>query len=300
MAAAPNVWTEQQLAADAAHSQGLVVQRILGATHYEAAFAEAMTLVEALMVATNDLRSLAANVLVSEPALTYALRFCAGPPVSNDIIVGQVGGSISVKALPIARAQKIVALLTPALDPHRFNWLAASRAPLKHERELAIQWTAGLIAVERARTRMRMEPSQAQEVAIKGALEAAGLKYVKRDKLPINLISDLEPGTYTDETMCGTRQADVPARLFDGRLLLIEAKVSGTQLNSLKRLVNDSAAKAPVWRNHFGAGAAVPVAVLSGAFALEHLKMAQGATYGLYIVWDHRLQDLTSFAKAAV
>ena len=143
-----------------------------------------------------------------------------------------------------------------------------------------------------------MRASLTQETSIREALSEAGLTQIPRPQ-SIRLISDLEPGSFTEETDAGGRKADVPARLYDGRLLLIEAKVSSTRLNSYKRLINDSCSKAPVWRRHFGDGAVVPVAVLSGAFSVEHLRVAQSDVYRMYLIWDHALDTLVEFVQRA-
>lgn len=70
----------------------------------------------------------------------------------------------------------------------------------------------------------------------------------------------------------------------------IECKVSNSSTNSVKRLNNDAAVKATVWRGDFGALQVVPAAVLSGVYKLHNLEDAQRR--GLTIYWAHRLSDL--------
>ena len=53
--------------------------------------------------------------------------------------------------------------------------------------------------------------------------------------------------------MVGSRRSDVPIRLWDGRLMPTECKVSNSSTNSYKRINNDAAVKAVVWRQEFGA-----------------------------------------------
>lgn len=299
MPAALPVWTDEELAAASAVSQAGVIERILGATYYREAFPRHRDEVVMLFERTADLRQIDPAMLVAAPQLVTAFRFTFAPPLSNDTVKEHVGGAVDVRRLPLQRAEAVVELIRKGLDTLRFPWLIEGREPTGSERELAITWTAGLMAVERARTDARIRPSRDQEARVKQVLEAAGLTRVARPRRGIKLISDLVPGTFTDETHCGSRQADIPARLFDGRLLLIEAKISGTQLNSWKRLINDSCTKAPDWRREFGDGAVVPVAVLSGAFALEHLKLAQGPSYRMLLIWDHRLDVLREFVQRA-
>jgi hypothetical protein len=62
-------------------------------------------------------------------------------------------------------------------------------------------------------------------------------------------------------------------------------------VNSVKRVRNDTAAKAKHWAEAVGK-TVVPVALLSGVFGTEDLKQAQHA--GLFLVWAH---DLDSFIE---
>ena len=96
--------------------------------------------------------------------------------------------------------------------------------------------------------------------------------------------------------MLGTRKADVVARLWDGRILAIECKVSNSQLNSIKRLTNDTAVKARVWIEDFGRANVVPCAMLAGVFGLRHLKDSQDR--GLTLFWSHSPEELITFIEA--
>jgi hypothetical protein len=78
--------------------------------------------------------------------------------------------------------------------------------------------------------------------------------------------------------------------IADGRIVAVEAKDSSSVVNSVKRVLNDTAAKARHWQVMAGKEI-VPVALLSGVFGAAHLAAAQSS--GLYLVWAH---DLDSFA----
>ena len=93
--------------------------------------------------------------------------------------------------------------------------------------------------------------------------------------------------------MFGDRKADLVVRLYDGRLMPIECKVSNSATNSVKRLNNDAAVKAEAWLKQFGTLQTVPTAVLSGVFKRHNLVQAQEA--GLTIYWAHDLQPLGDF-----
>ena len=108
------------------------------------------------------------------------------------------------------------------------------------------------------------------------------------------MFSAPEVGHFTGECVVGeSRKADIVVRLWDGRVMPIECKVSNSQLNSIKRLTNDAAVKARVWIDDLGRNNVVPVAVLSGVFGLRHLIEAQER--GLTLFWAHSLEELQSF-----
>ena len=94
----------------------------------------------------------------------------------------------------------------------------------------------------------------------------------------------------------GSRKADLVVSLWDGRIMPIECKVSNSALNSVKRLNNDAAVKASVWLADFGTTNIVPVAVLSGVYALRSLEEAQER--GLTLYWAHRLSDLVQWIES--
>jgi hypothetical protein len=87
--------------------------------------------------------------------------------------------------------------------------------------------------------------------------------------------------------MFGTRKADFVIGLWDGRKMPLECKVSNSSTNSVKRLNNDAAVKAGVWRQEFGTAQTVPAAMLSGVFKTHNLISAQQG--GLALFWAYRL-----------
>jgi len=73
-------------------------------------------------------------------------------------------------------------------------------------------------------------------------------------------------------------------------MALIECKDSNSLVNSIKRLNNDTAAKAKHWLSQFGEAAVVPLAVISGAYYHHSLVQAQQA--GLSLIWEHAIEEL--------
>ncbi len=88
--------------------------------------------------------------------------------------------------------------------------------------------------------------------------------------------------------MLGKRKADFIIGVPDGRIMALECKVSNSALNSIKRLNNDAAIKAEIWRQDFGDRNVVPAAVLAGVYKSSHLESAQER--GLCLFWSHSLE----------
>jgi hypothetical protein len=63
----------------------------------------------------------------------------------------------------------------------------------------------------------------------------------------------------------------------------------------VKRLNNDTAAKATVWFKDFGTRQVVPVAVLSGVYKPHNLQDAQDR--GLALFWAHNLKALADWIE---
>ena len=120
-------------------------------------------------------------------------------------------------------------------------------------------------------------------------MEARKRKVLTLDQAP-------KPGEFCGESMFGGRKAELLVRLWDGRVMPIECKVSNSALNSIKRLNNDATVKAEHWRADWGPRNVVPCAVLSGVFDLRHLIEAQ--TRGLCLFWAHDLQPFVDFVVA--
>jgi hypothetical protein len=78
-------------------------------------------------------------------------------------------------------------------------------------------------------------------------------------------------------------------------MIALEAKDSSSGLNSTKRLLNDTAAKAKHYRDEGGKNI-ISVALLSGVFKLSDLRAAQAA--GLYLVWAHDIDGFIEWIKS--
>jgi len=257
--------------------------------------------IDTLLESTVDLTELldkAVDVLTDSELLS-AVRYLAGPPISaDDLKVLAEDASLTPSRLRAdpEMAKRIVGVVLLGVDRGRFPWLSESREPTESERHAAVVATAALLAQRSVMTGRANEGKDEQEQAIKDGLSS--WQFVEAPTRTIQNLSEApEIGTFCGESMFGNRKADIVARLYDGRVMPIEAKVSNSSTNSVKRLNNDAAAKARQWTQQFGTSNVVPVAVLGGVFKLHNLRSAQD-TDGLTIFWAHELAPMRAFIES--
>ena len=76
---------------------------------------------------------------------------------------------------------------------------------------------------------------------VKSRLTSAGFIEEQPHAIP-DVFSAPDVGRFTGECVVGeSRKADIVVRLWDGRVMPIECKVSNSQLNSIKRLTTPAA-----------------------------------------------------------
>jgi hypothetical protein len=298
----PPSWTEKQLIFDRDHAIEIFrrtrMEEPLEA--YVEAFEERRDAFDTLLETTVDLTQLSehAHTVLTDPRLLEALRYVAAPPISlDDLKVVADAPSLSARTLEANRelAQRLIDTVMLGLDPRRFPWLAEGREPREEEKRAAILASAALIASQRVATDRRSEGKSDQEAMIGAALIGAGFQQVATRV--VNTIQEGPgPGQFCRESMLGTRKADFLVGLHDRRLMPIEAKVSNSSTNSIKRLNNDAAAKATIWLEQFGKLNVVPTAVLSGVYKLKHLIAAQ--EHGLVLFWAHDLAKMIEWINS--
>lgn len=296
----PRRWTDDELEAASleATTRFVAERQAEGGAAYQAAFEEALEVVNVLFAATDDLHNLAAgDAIADDPTLLNGARYLDGPPVSQDDLETIVSVAVAADEGERTMAQHLGAVISAGLDRARFPWLFEDqpRSPTAAERELATRWTAGLWAVQRSATRRRGEEATRQEEAVKQLLRDGGFTEVPRRT--INAVGDLEPGQFCPEAVTGGVKCDVPMRLRNGYLLLIECKVSSSAVNSVKRLNHETGNKAREWARRFGEQA-FAMAVLAGVFRKINLTRAQDHQ-GIYLVWERDLEPLVEFLEAA-
>jgi hypothetical protein len=292
----PPVWTSEDLDKERLRSIALFRSERLEEPleDYLDAFDRYQGYVEDLLETTIDLAEFddsALDILVDKK-LREAFRYLAAPPISEDDlkILSEVRSFTkgSLRERP-GDVQKVLAVVREVIDRRRFIWVAENREPEEHEKAAAVMASAALMAASRAQTNRRTLLKKRQEARVSASLSSLGLKEVRRRKIR-TLAQAPGLGEFCGECSVAGRKADLVVRMWDDRAMPIECKVSNSALNSVKRLNNDAAVKAGIWKHKLGVDQVVPVAVLAGVYNLSNLLDAQSS--GLTIFWAHDLGRL--------
>jgi hypothetical protein len=300
----PVKWTEHRLAKDAKISKDLfTAERDSLTDAWERHVTDSRVKFDKLFAILSDLNpkkaiKSASYAEVFSSNISDALRYLAGPPISDDdlaVISGIKSKSAKVIAKDPDAVAEIVDVIFRILDHYRFPWVQAKRAPTAAERDAALVASSVLLAAQKIATERRNTGKTNQESSVKDYLKSIGFSEVPTAAID-TIVSGPQNNQFCGECQLGTRKADIVVRLFDTRLLAIECKVSNSEINSVKRLNNDAAAKAETWRKAFGETQVVTAAMLSGVFKVLNLQQAQ--TSGLAIFWAHSLPELGAFIES--
>lgn len=234
------IWTVEELERDRLHAiedfKRARVDEPLEA--YLRTFDSASRSLQELLDRSGDLMDLSTSIerLLDEPALAEGVRYLAGPPISLDDLKTIVDAS-SLSASALRRdsglVRRFAATIRVGLDCRRFPWVEAGRPPTQSEREAAVLATAALIATQRHATSRRNEGKRQQEALVRSELVRAGLTEVPRREIA-TILRAPAPGEFCLEAVLGRRKADLIVRLWDGRVMPIECKVSNSSTNSVK------------------------------------------------------------------
>jgi XamI restriction endonuclease len=296
----PPRWTDDQLEERRreAIADFIAARSAEGSARYQEIFATRLAEAEQLFAATEDLLLLGSGeALAGNPSLIEVARYLGAPPISGGDLNTLAEANVATrKRLDADLGRKTAEIILASLDPERFPWMFANppRRPTDEERQLALRWTTGLKAAAETQTGRRGEASHRQEAAVSQLLLQLGFEQVAAR--PIELTGGLADGQFSREAPVMGVKCDVPLRLHDGRLLLIECKVSNEGTNSVKRLNREVGGKAREWNRQLGA-VAVPAVVLGGVFRLINLQRAQEG--GIAIFWERDLEPLAEFVEAA-
>jgi hypothetical protein len=299
----PRVWTDEELAEHARRALNAFVDRRLAEpssryiNHLKARRAALYRLVRILAPidpASPDIAVV--REILGDPELEAALRYLAGPPISADdlgVVVTRDTRRLTKRRLNSdpTLATDILKLICRLADAERFPWVRDNRPPRRYELKQAIRATTAMHAAQTLQTERRNYGKEIERYLERRLVEAAFGKVRSPNGGKIDAPVYLpKQATFYGECSLYGRRADLLIGLPDGRSVAVEAKDSSSVLNSLKRVLNDTAAKADFWHGKLGESV-IPVALLSGVFGLENLKSAQARR--LYLVWS---DNLDSFA----
>ena len=300
--AAPPRWSDDQFEDDRKKSIHIFREQRMQEPleQYLEAFEVSQDAIDTLLESTVDLTTLLDKAIdvLTDANLLPAVRYLAGPPISTDDLRTLAYDASLTPSLLRANpdmARQVMEVILANVDRARFPWISEDREPTEAERQAASVATAALLAQRAVMTSRANESKDEQEQAIKDRLVTAGFTEVETRTVH-NMSEAPEIGTFCGESLFGERKADIIIRLYDGRIMPAEAKVSNSATNSIKRLNNDAAAKAEKWNTQFGTANVVPAAVLSGVFKLNNLRSAQSAN--LTIFWAHNLDAMVEFIEA--
>jgi len=304
----PTVWTEEELIAQAQIALNEFVDRRLAEpggmyqAHVQARRASLIRLFMGLsgMDPANPDPATVRKVLLDD-GLFDALRHVTGPPVSEDDLGVLVTRSVKgfnksdlrgSEQLPV----DVLKLICRLADPYRFPWIADRRSPSPRELRNAIQATITLHASQALQTERR---GYGKDVEKRLEIRLSELGFSKettpnKAKITAPIHYPKYPKFYGECTV-HSRKVDLFIALPTGRMVALEAKDSSSALNSIKRLNNDTAAKA----KHFAAEGGkniINVALLSGVFNVRSLVAAQES--GLFLVWSHDLDGFIEWVKS--
>ena len=280
---APKIWTKDELEKEAQIALEQFVDRRLAepdgtyAAHVKTHRKAILRLFKEL--AGVDLKNpdpKAIRKIILDKELFAALRYVSGPPVSEDdlgvIVTRDIAGVNKTKVkqseeLPV----DILKLICSMTDPYRFPWIAAARKPSTRELREAVQSTTTLHATQSLQTERRGYGKQVERSLEKRLTELDFKKVRTPNKGTITAPIHYPdyPDFYGECTVHG-RKVDLFIALPTGRMVALEAKDSSSALNSVKRLSNDTAAKAKHFATEDGKNI-IDVALLSGVFKIKTL-----------------------------
>ena len=303
MKSVPIQWTAAELANDSVVAASRFrSDRLAASDSWETHYRQARDKFELLFQKLDDLDpGVISHDKLAEAyqlGLGEALRYLAGPPISDDDlqVIAEVNSIAPGQLRKDPEAlRKVFKVIERVVDPHRFPWVASGSAPTQDQREAALLASSVLLAAQRVATQRRNEGKENQETKLKAYLCSLGFTEVAA--MTINtIVKGPQAMQFCAECPLGERKADVVVRLHDTRLLAIECKASNSATNSVKRLNNDAAAKAEYWIKQFGIAQVVPAAVLAGVFKVLNLEQAQAR--GLSLFWSHDLGKLGAYIES--
>ena len=274
---------------------------------YENALLQNGEIYDIAVALTDDFKRITAEAILEDSRIIKVLRYAMAPSISQ-MKFGQffrltsIGKYENDRLSPgtarhdslVTNACEIAEFATVNLDRTRFVWVEedVSDSGRALATEYAKKWTCSIAADQNAQTKYRNWRKDLQEHAVASAIVDLG--YIRSSFAGIvSQDTDISIGEYTQEVRVKgrTRQkADlVVRRKKDKKLVLIEAKAVGVEIDSTKR-IKECCDKANDWRSSASLNSPEVVVVIAGFFnstGIHNLKAS-----GVQVIWEHRLTDL--------
>ena len=276
---------------------------------YDNALAQNGEIYDIARSSTQDFQNITAAAVTADSRIIKILRYAIAPSISQ-MKFGQLFGMGSIDAFENDRlevgsakhaalckiADGIAAFASKNLDGERFLWVSNPEKTISDiglASEYAKGWTCSMAADQNAQTRYRTWRKDQQEHAIASVL--VGLGYTKSNYRGIvTKYTDIMIGEFTQELKVRGRthqKADLIVRSKKtNKLVLIEAKAVGVELDSTKR-IKECCDKANDWKSGRELDKPVVVAVIAGFFTPTGIKNLLASK--ISVAWEHRLSDLS-------
>lgn len=269
--------------------------------------------VEELLTATDEMRSITADVLRGRPSIVATLRMATAPPIARDRLTGLAGlpnGFVKTledgklpqrmpRATIASHLESICAIVSELLDTDLFDWLDTERTPDPQQRQLAAVVVSDRRCGAVADPIVRNAQEARQLAVIEDWLRARG--YTRRPHPASLPLTSMRPGTYSFRQNVVVRSEDgkkttnmpidaviQPHTPYShGYPLLVEAKSAGDFTNTNKRR-KEEATKIRQLRSTYGEDVRL-ILFLCGYFDAGYLGYE--AAEGLDWVWEHRPDD---------
>lgn len=273
---------------------------------YTKVLSENAHIYEAAFELTDGFTNITAEAILSDSRIIKILRFAIAPSISQ-MKLGQFVGRRTVKPFEDNKltrgdlysslkevAKNICDYVKPRLDPDRFVWISDPNMKTNETISYAKKWTCSLAAEQNAETIYRTWRKNKQEDSARKYIETLG--YIKSDvKGLIKNVSDINLGEYTTEIKVEGRtkqKADIVCRSKKTRkLILIEAKAVGVELDATKR-IKECCDKANDWSLNSKLLDPTIVALIAGFFTKDNISNLQSSK--IKVVWEHDLAKLAA------
>lgn len=257
---------------------------------------------------TREFADISAQAILADSRIIKILRYLVTPSISQ-MKFGQlfefqsIGKFEDARVLPDSNkyreleriAPKIADFVGERLDRRRLLWLSSKDHDFPISREYAKNWTCSLVADQNAQTNYRNWRKDQQEHAVTSHLIQLGYTKTKFNGV-INRATDLRIGEFSREIKVRGRTIQKADMAFRSRrskkLILIEAKAVGVELDATKR-IKECSDKAGDWRASAELEEPTVVAVIAGFFSQGNLENLSSS--GVSIVWEHHLEGLDAF-----